>query len=120
MPTWRTIAPSSIARSPARRGRSATTNCCAASRRSNERRDRDPMALRFFLDEQLRGPLWHAIQQHNAAGAYVLDVLRVGDPPAPPLGTADPDLILWGEANGRVLVTNDRRTMPGHLTDHLQ
>ncbi len=78
------------------------------------------MALCFFLDEHLRGPMWRAIQQHNAAGIDVLDVLRVGDPPAPPLGTADPDLLLWGEAHARVLLTRDQKTMPGHLADHLQ
>jgi hypothetical protein len=26
------------------------------------------MPLRFLLDEHLRGPLWQAIQDHNAAG----------------------------------------------------
>ncbi len=78
------------------------------------------MALCFFLDEHLRGPMWRAIQQHNAAGIDVLDVLRVGDPPAPPLGTTDPDLLLGGEAHARVLITRDRKTMPGHLAGHLQ
>src|SRR5262245_45686535 len=78
------------------------------------------MALCFLLDEHLRGPLWQAIQQHNAAGLNVLDVLRVGDPPAPPLGTADPDLLLWGEAHGRILVSEDKRTMPLHFKLHFQ
>jgi hypothetical protein len=78
------------------------------------------MALCFLLDEHLRGPLWHGIQQHNAKGAQVLDVLRVGDPPAPPLGTPDPDNLLWAEQHGRIIVTEDRRTMPVHLADHLQ
>jgi hypothetical protein len=77
------------------------------------------MALCFLLDENLRGPLWHAVQQHNAQGVNVIDVLCVGDPPAPALGTADPDLLLWCEANGRVLVSRDRRTMPGHFAAHL-
>jgi hypothetical protein len=78
------------------------------------------MALCFLLDEHLRGPLWHAIVHHNAQGIDVLDVLRVGDPPAPPLGTPDPDLLLWSEANSRILVTRDAQTMPGFLTQHLQ
>src|SRR5271170_2706315 len=77
------------------------------------------MALRFLLDEHLRGPLWYGIQHHNAAGANVLDVLRVGDPPAPALGTSDPDLLLWAEMQGRILISQDYRTMPGHLADHL-
>lgn len=78
------------------------------------------MALSFLLDENLRGPLWHAIQQHNSRGRDFLDVLCVGDPPAPPTGTPDPDLLLWAESHGRVIVTVDRGTMPGHLTQHLQ
>src|SRR4051794_37277699 len=76
------------------------------------------MALCFLLDEHLRGTLWQAMGQHNARGGDVLDVLRVGDPPAPPLGTADPDLLLWCEANGRVLVSEDRKPMPVHLRAH--
>jgi hypothetical protein len=78
------------------------------------------MALCFLLDEHLRGPLWQAIQQHNATGVNVLDVVRVGDPPAPPLGTADPDLLVWGEAHGRILVSEDKRTLPLHLQFHFQ
>jgi hypothetical protein len=78
------------------------------------------MALCFLLDEHLRGPLWQAIQHHNAGGIDVIDVLRVGDPPAPALGTADTDLLLWSEANGRILVSQDRKTMPGHLAAHFQ
>src|SRR2546429_4475372 len=41
-------------------------------------------------------------------------------PPAPPLGTPDPDNLLWAEQHGRIIVTEDRRTMPVHLADHLQ
>ncbi len=71
------------------------------------------MALGFLLDEHLRGPLWRAIQQHNASGVDVIDALRVGDAPAPPLGTTDPDNLLWAEAHGRIPITEDRRTIPG-------
>jgi hypothetical protein len=78
------------------------------------------MALCFLLDEHLRGPLWRAIQQHNAQGVDVLDVVQVGDPPTPPLGTKDTDLLLWCEANGRVLVSRDYKTMLGFLAAHLQ
>ena len=34
-------------------------------------------------------------------------------------GTLDPDILCWCERNGFVFVTNNRRTMPQHLTDHL-
>jgi hypothetical protein len=50
--------------------------------------------------------------------APAIDVLRVGDPGAPPLGTKDADLLIAAESLGRVLVTNDRQTMPRHLVNH--
>jgi hypothetical protein len=78
------------------------------------------MPLCFVLDEHLRGPLWGAIQQHNAGGSYPLDAVRVGDPPDLPLGTTDPDLLLWAEREGRVVVTRDWRTFPGYLAAHLR
>jgi hypothetical protein len=78
------------------------------------------MPLRFVLDEHLRGPLWVALQQHNAGGTYPVDVVRVGDPPDLPCGTADPVLLAWAEREGRIVVTGDVNTMPGHLAAHLQ
>ena len=78
------------------------------------------MPLRFLLDENLRGPMWDALQHHNATGAYTVDVLRVGDSLAPPLRTPDKDLLIWTEHADRVLVTLDKNTMPGHLSSHLR
>jgi hypothetical protein len=77
------------------------------------------MPLRFVLDENLRGVLWPAFQQHNAAGVDVVDVTRVGDPPDLPLGTSDSDVLAWAEREGRIVVSWDCNTMPGHLQDHL-
>lgn len=79
------------------------------------------MPLRFVLDEHLRGGgLWQAIQQHNTSGGSPLDVVRIGDPVDLPLGTLDPDLLLWAEREKRIVVSFDYQTMPGHLTAHLQ
>jgi hypothetical protein len=78
------------------------------------------MALDYVFDEHLRGPLFRALLQHNAAGSHVVDVVRVGDPADLPLGTKDPDVLIWAERAGRVLVSIDKRTMPGHLAAHLQ
>jgi hypothetical protein len=77
------------------------------------------MPLCYVLDEHLRRILWNAIQQHNAGGIDLLDVVRVGDPADLPLGTKDPELLLWAEREQRVLVTRDGSTMPGHLAAHL-
>lgn len=73
----------------------------------------------YLLDEHLRGPLWRAVVWHNRRGVYPVDVVRVGDPPDLPLGTEDPQLLLWAEQEGRVLVTIDRRTIVRHLETHL-
>ena len=78
------------------------------------------MPLRFVLDEHLRaGALWHAVQQHNAAGVDVLDVTRVGDPADLPIGISDPDPLRWAERADRILVSLDKRTLPAHLAAHL-
>ena len=76
------------------------------------------MALSFVLDEDLRGAVWWAIQRHNLRGTDVIDVVRVGDLPDLPLGTPDPEVLVWAERAARALVTNDRNTMIGHLRNH--
>jgi hypothetical protein len=48
-----------------------------------------------------------------------LTVWRIGDEGAPPLGTLDPAILIWLEENDFILVTNNRKTMPAHLADHL-
>lgn len=51
------------------------------------------MKVRFLLDENLPPRLKVAILRFNPA----IDVLRVGDPNAPPLGTLDPELLRYLE-----------------------
>jgi len=77
------------------------------------------MALRFLIDENLRGRLWSAIQRHNARGEYVIDAVRVGDVDALPLGISDSDILLWAEQEDRILITSDRSTMEVHLQSHM-
>jgi hypothetical protein len=69
---------------------------------------------RFLCDEDTSWALVHALRQKEPA----LDVLRILEPGTPPSGTLDPDLLIAAQALGRVLVTRDRSTMPGHLADH--
>jgi hypothetical protein len=79
------------------------------------------MALSYVLDEHLRrGALWQGIQRHNAAGIFLLDVVQVGDPVDLPLGSTDPDILLWAEKENRVVVSRDYNTMRSDLTAHLQ
>jgi hypothetical protein len=78
------------------------------------------MAIAFVLDENIRGQIWSAICQHNARGVNPIDVTRVGDPPDLPLGTPDPDLLMWAARAARVVVTKDVRTLPALLVTYLQ
>jgi hypothetical protein len=78
------------------------------------------MSLRLLLDEHLRGPLWNAVCRHNAKGVYAIEVVRVGDLPELALQSDDPRLLVWAEQNERILVSEDKHTLAGHLTDHLR
>jgi Domain of unknown function (DUF5615) len=48
-----------------------------------------------------------------------LTIWAIGDPGTPPKGALDPDILVWCERHEFILVTNNRRSMPAHLTDHL-
>jgi hypothetical protein len=76
-------------------------------------------SLRYLFDENLRGPPWRAIQWHNRRGVYPLDAVRVGDLLDLPLGSLDPQIIAWAEAQSRILISADRDTLASHLRDHL-
>lgn len=77
------------------------------------------MPLSFVFDENLRGVPFTAVQRHNARGRDLIDAVRVGDLIDLPLGTQDPELLLWAEASDRILATYDENTMPAHLRRHL-
>ena len=71
--------------------------------------------IRYLLDENT-DPLFRAELLRREPA---LVVWRVDDPGAPPSGTSDPVILEWCEENGFILVTNNRKSMPGHLYDHL-
>lgn len=72
------------------------------------------MKVRFLLDENLSPKLKVAVLRLNPT----IDILRVGDPDAPPLGTLDPELLRSLELSQRILVTDNRKSMPRHLEAH--
>lgn len=78
------------------------------------------MALSYLLDEHLRGPLWRAIQRHNARGQDRINVLRVGDRDGPSLACSDPEILLWAEGAGCIVITLDEHSIPLHFADHLR
>jgi len=72
------------------------------------------MRIRFLLDEHVN----KAIQRKIRRMFLEIDVLAIGDTDAPPKGTSDPDILVWIEENGYILVSENRRTIPIHIAEH--
>lgn len=76
--------------------------------------------LRFLLDENTHGGLAEAFRRRKRLSTLpAVDVIRVGDADGPPAGIQDPELLIWAEEHDRIVVSNDKRTLPGHLQNHL-
>ena len=71
--------------------------------------------IRYLLDENV-APLFRAELLKREPKPVVW---RIGDPGAPPRGTPDPAILRWCEENSFILVTNNRKSIPQHLRDHL-
>jgi len=69
----------------------------------------------FLLDEHIT----LVIQTQLTTREPDMHILAIGQPGAPPKGTADPELLCWIEEHGCVLVTANRASMPEHLRNHL-
>jgi hypothetical protein len=72
------------------------------------------MKPRFLLDEHIPKAIQRQLRRKHSS----LEVLAIGDPGSPPTGISDPDLLYWIEENRYILVTENRNTMPMHLSDH--
>jgi len=70
----------------------------------------------FLVDENMRRAIVDGVRYRNGA----IDILHIGDPGAPPINTLDPAILLYCEQTHRMLVTNDRKSMPQHLADFHQ
>lgn len=73
-------------------------------------------AIRFLLDEHIDPALRTQLIRHEPE----MLVWIIGDPGAPDRGTSDQDILMWCEANGFLLVTENRASMPVHLKAHLE
>lgn len=74
------------------------------------------MPLKLLLDENLRsGALWRAIEFHQQASEHRLDILRVGDAIALPLGSNDDAIVRWAAEQNRILISQDAQTLVGAL-----
>jgi len=71
--------------------------------------------VRYLIDENLP-PTYQAQLLRRTTD---LTVWSIGEPGTPPKGTPDRDILIWCEKNDFILVTNNRSSMPVHLSDHL-
>lgn len=74
------------------------------------------MKPRFLLDENVNLSVQTQLRRLDSE----IVILVVGDEGAPAKGTPDSEILLWLEANDYILVTENRRTMPEHLTQHYE
>ena len=74
------------------------------------------MKPRFLIDENLSLDITPGVRRHDAT----IDITHVGDPGAPPFRTPDPTILDYCERERRILVTKNRKSMPGHIADHLR
>jgi hypothetical protein len=73
------------------------------------------MSLKYLLDENV-DPVYQTQLRRREPD---LVVRAVGNPGCPPKSTLDPEILIWCEVYDFVLVTNNRTSMPPHLTDHI-
>lgn len=71
--------------------------------------------MRYLLDEHI--PPLYRTQLLRIEPE--LTAWTIGSPGAPSLGTPDPQILEWCEEHNFVLITNNRKSMPRHLADHL-
>ena len=71
--------------------------------------------IQYLLDENLNPRIRNALLLVDPQ----IIVWRVGDTDAPSLGTKDPEILLWCAEHNFILVTDNRTSMPAHLTDHI-
>lgn len=73
------------------------------------------MTLKYLLDENVNSVYQVQIQRQEPE----VTVFRIGMPGTPAIQTSDPDILCWCEEHSFILLTNNRKSMPVHLADHL-
>jgi len=66
-----------------------------------------------LLDENLSPRLKDALLRYNSE----IDIVRVGDERTPALGTAGPDILGYAAQQQRLFITENRKSMPAHVTE---
>jgi hypothetical protein len=71
--------------------------------------------IKYLLDENVHPALRFELYKRETE----LILWEIGDPGTPPKSAKDSDILVWCEENGFILITNNRKSMPRHLKDHL-
>lgn len=74
------------------------------------------MKIKFLIDENFPPKLKEAVKRLNAN----IDIIRVGNENAPISGTLDPDILSYLQLSQRILITDNRNSMPEHLQEYWQ
>ena len=69
----------------------------------------------YLFDENVHPVYRNELKRLNPE----ITVWLVGDPGTPPKSTKDPEILNWCEDNNFILITNNRRSMPLHIKDHI-
>ena len=72
-------------------------------------------SFKYLMDENV--DIAYASQMRRQRPDLV--IRAIGEPGIPPKQTPDPDILIWCEEHEFILVTNNRKSMPGHLADHI-
>lgn len=72
-------------------------------------------SLKYLMDENV--DIAYATQMRRQRPDLV--IRAIGEPGIPPKQTPDPEILIWCEEHEFILVTNNRKSMPGHLADHM-
>ncbi len=71
--------------------------------------------IKYLFDENVDVILKKALLSREPE----IIALKIGEPGLPPNGTKDPDILNWCEENEFILVTNNRASMPVHISEHI-
>lgn len=71
--------------------------------------------IRYLLDENVNPVIRTELLKREPK----LVVWKVGDPGAPSKGATDLEILRWCEQNSFILVTYNRKTVPGYLKEYI-
>jgi len=71
--------------------------------------------IRYLLDEHIDPRVRKGVKRLIAA----ITIWCIGDAGVPARGTLDAEILRWCESNSFILVTDNRKSMPAHLQDHI-